>query len=76
MPMNVFPPMTATELKQDLIGTPAFLLLSAGNQPQSLVPKSAYAAMVKPAMRPTPATMPKKLGQVPPIQAAKSTFRS
>lgn len=76
MPLNVFPQMTATELKQDLIGTPAFQLISAGNQPKSLVPNSAYAAMVKPAMRPTPATMPKKLGQVPPIQAAKPTFRS
>jgi hypothetical protein len=31
--------------------------------------------MVKPAMRPTPATMPKKLGQVLPIQASKSSFR-
>ena len=75
MPLNPFPAMTATEIKQDLIGTPAFLLLSAGNQPQSLVPKSAYAAMIKPAMRPTPATLPKKSGQVLPIQASKSSFR-
>ena len=76
MPMNVYPPMTATEMKQDLIGTPAFQLLTAGNQPQSLVPKAAYAAMVRPAMRPTPATLPKKSGQVLPIQAAKSSFRA
>jgi hypothetical protein len=67
--------MSERESVQAKIGTPAYQVIHAADQPKSLVKESHYSGLVKPAMHKAPATMAKHLGQVPPIQASSKSFR-
>lgn len=73
MPIDVFPRMTPQQVVQNLIGTPAYQMIHAKDQPKSRIPTSHYATLVQPSMRPPSKSIPKHLGQVPAIMAGKNS---
>lgn len=75
MPFNPFPPMSERQTVQAKIGTPAYQVIHAADQPKSLVKEGHYSTLIKPAMHKAPATMSKNLGMVPAIQASSKSFR-
>ena len=75
MPFNPFPAMSHREVVQAKIGTPAYQVIHAGDQPKSLVPEKHYASLVTKAMRPRPKTMPKHLGMLMPVNGGTKDFK-
>lgn len=75
MPYNPFPPMSAREVMQAKIGTPAYQVIHAGDQPKSLVPEKHYASLVSKADHPAPKTMAKHLGMRLPVNGGSVSFK-
>ena len=75
MPFNPFPAMSHRESVQAKIGTPAYQVIHAGDQPKSLVPEKHYASLVKKAHHPAPKTMAKHLGMSLPVNGGTVSFK-
>jgi hypothetical protein len=75
MPFHPFPPMSHREVVQAKIGTPAYQVIHAGDQPKSLVSEGHYSSLVMKAMRPAPKTMAKHLGMSLPVNGGSVAFK-
>lgn len=67
--------MSARESVQAKIGTPAYQVIHAGDQPKSLVAEKHYSTLVSKAMHPAPKTMPKHLGMRLPVNGGTPAFK-
>ena len=71
MPYSPFPPMSQQQVILNRVGPIAYQVMSASDQMKSRIPSSHFKKLVSPTMMKKNASMPKHLGQTPPIMSGK-----